>query len=777
MKPLDSYRVIELGVGPITGIAGMICADFGAEVIKIDPPAGDPFDDMAASRMWRRGKKILAIDLHDPNAVDELRSLIRESADAVVTNLPSGKLARLQLDADTFDSDRPDLVYGVVSGFGESGPYRDYPGYEGIVAAKSGRMLNFAGVADREGPNYSALQVGTHATAQSLVTGLVASLDARERTGSGRVFYTSLLRGMMPYEMGVVSMAQLYDKGILPRPQVARDRTKSMPTLNYHPVRTKDGKWLQLGNLLPHLLENYFRASGFGWVLEDENYKGESMRWDRQRLEDFRDEMFDHMQTRTIDEWMDHYVADGGVVAHPYQTTQEALSDPDVTANGHVVQQNGEIQLGLVANLLECGGRVGDPPQSSSISSLQERRVSRPPSSDTIRRPLEGITVVESATIIAAPLGAATLADMGARVIKLEPITGDPFRSMMSALGASKCNTGKESICLDLKRHEGQRIAHSLAQMADVWIHNYRIGVPERLGIDYDTLSSSNPSLVYISANGYGPAGPGAKRPSTHPIPGAALGGVVWQIGGLPSSDVAMTNEELREMARKLLRANEVNPDPNTSMVVATAATLGLCARRRLGHGLKIFIDMFGANAYANWDDFLDYPGKPERPPVDTQGYGMNPLYRLYQCSEGWVFVAAISEKERSALESALNVSATAEDIEDQLAAIFVRKDAASWEAELGNSGFGCVEASAMSPPEFFLNDEHVKAERLLVPAIHPDWGEYLRLGPMVEFDPEATYPGASAAGDSTVSLLQELGYGESRISELLEDRTVRAAS
>lgn len=778
MSALTSYRIVELGVGPVTGLAGMIMADFGADVIKVSPVEGDPFQSMPSFPMWMRGKTEIRLDLQDQATAAKLHDLIIDSADAFVTTLKPDVLSRIGLDQDTVLKNRPDLVCGYVSGFGNVGPYRDYPGYEGVVAAKSGRMLNFAGVADREGPNYSALQVGVHATSQSVAAALMAGLDSRDRTGHGTTFNTSLLRGMMPYEMGVISMAQLQDKGILPRPKVQRDRSKSMPTLNYHPVRTKDGKWLQLGNLLPHLLDNFLHSAGFDKVFKEEKYRGDPMRWDREVLEEFRDHMLEHMQSRTLKEWTDHFVADGGVVSHAYQSTQDALSDPDVVANGHSERVNGGIQLGLVANLTGTPGKVGATHISSRIDDVESRSDKRPTvaNSEPARRPLEGVTIVESATIIAAPLGAATLADMGARVIKLEPIAGDPFRNMMSSLGASKCNTGKESICLDLKSSEGQAIAQELAKKADVWIHNYRMGVPEKLGIGYEELAKLNPQLVYISANGYGPNGPGAKRPSTHPIPGAAMGGVVWQIGGLPDENEPADTESLRETARKLLRANEVNPDPNTSMVVATTAVLGLHARRASGKGQKIYIDMFGANAYANWDDFLTYEGKAERSPVDKDGYGLNPLYRLYRCAEGWVFLGVVSASEKSALSKALSIDLDSHELEESLEAVFLTKSAQEWEAALTPLGIGCVVADDAAPPTWFLKDEHVKAERLLVPAEHPEWGDYYRLGPMVEFDPSVDYAGTELAGGSTVSLLRELDFSDESIESLLAEGVVRAA-
>ncbi len=777
MAPLSRFRVVEVGIGPASGIATMMLADFGADVIKIVPKGGDPFAPMASWRLWTRGKRIVPADLRDERDVAALRALIAESADAVLTTLDQPTRQRLGLNAESLG--RPDLVLGVISGFGEDGPYAGYPGYEPVVAAKSGRMLAFAGVANRDGPNYAALQVGTHATTQSAATALLAALIGREATGHGFAFDTSLLRGMMPYEMGIMAMAQLWDKGILPRPKARRDRTKSMPTLNYHPVYTKDGKWLQLGNLLPHLLQNFLRASGLADGLRGEQHRGDPMRWAPEVLEAFRDHLLAHMQTKTLAEWTDTFVADGGVVSHPYQTTQDALADPDVVANGHVVERDGARQLALVANLTETPGAVGGAAVQTTFDAIEPRPPARAkrPTGAPPSKPLAGVTVVESATIIAAPLGASVLGDLGARVIKLEPVTGDPFRNMFHGFGASKCNAAKESICVDLKAAAGQRIAQALAAKADIWIHNYRMGVPEKLGIGHAQLAADNPGLVYVSANGYGPAGPGAKRPSTHPIPGAALGGVLWQLGGLPCARERMDTAALRETARKLLRANEVNPDPNTSMVVATAALLGLAARRVHGRGQKIYVDMFGANAYANWDDFLAYEGKPERPRVDAEGYGLGPLHRLYRCADGWIFLLIANNAEWATLrqELGLSVERDADDLAQLLQGVFAAGSADDFERRLAPKGVGCVRADAAQPPDFFLNDAHCEAEELRVPAVHPDWGDYYRNGPMARFSKGAAYRGASAQGDATRALLGELGYEAEEVATLVENSTVYA--
>jgi len=763
MLPLQGLRIVELSLGPISGLATMILADFGAEVVRVEPTGGDPAAAAASARLWRRGKLLIELDLANPDQLAALRELIIDSADALVSTLARSEQLMLGLDAGKLRQQRPDLIHASIAGLAESGPYAEYPAAEGLAAALAGRMMSFEGAASRPGPVFSALQVGVHATAQSVASGLLAALHARQQHGTGAALSTSLLRGMLPYDLSGLQTEQLISRGFLERPGGRQDVLKVMPRIYYHAARTRDGGWIQFGNLLPHLQQNFFRAAGIEIPEGGVPTTGEE-------LEDFRNRMLEHIAQRDLDEWMRIFIEDGGVVAHPYQTTQQALDDPDLSANGHVVDTPDGRQLGLVANLTGTPGRVGAAPVSTSLAALPEHPLVIPaacatsPSDDQL--PLSGITVVEAATIIAAPLGAATLADLGARVIKLEPLDGDPFRQMMAGIGAAKCNTGKESICLDLKSADAQRIAGELIAGADIFIHNYRPGVPERLGLGYELLQQTNPGLVYLSANGYGPAGPGALRPSTHPIPGAALGGVVWQMGGLPGPG-PMTLDEVREITRRLFRANEVNPDPNTSMVIATAATLGLLARDFTGQGQKILVDMFGANAYANWDDFLSYPGKPDRPAVDAQGYGLNPGYRLYQCADGgWIFLYAAN---REALATLGATDHTA------LEAVFAGHAADYWTQKLCSPELCCVRADAGWPADFLLNAQLAESEQLVVPAAHAQWGEYLRHGPMVRFGSKRSYPGASVAGDSTRALLGELGYGDEAINALLTAGVVSA--
>ncbi|MBT5111194.1 MAG: CoA transferase [Rhodospirillaceae bacterium] len=789
MTLLEGVRVVDLSHGPAAGLATMILADFGAEVVKVEPPGGDPFRDLCTAPMWLRGKKTWTLD---PANVKDRAKLHRLTAasDVVVSTTRHARAAANGVDYTTLSALNPRLVYCQFTSFGEDGP--DLPLYEGVVAAKVGRMMAFQGLAHRPGPAFSALQVGTHAAAMNITSGILAALIERDQSGRGQLLQTSLMQAFKTYDQSRFPAVQvapdLQTSGVQAVSQ--QDPFSAKPTLLYQPAQTADGRWLQMGNLLPHHFNRFMELTGLADDRAADGLTAPPDQWPEEARERYRDKILLRIQEWTLADWMTVFVADGGVIAHYYQHTEDALDDPDMLANGHVVDINGVRQLGPVATLTQTPAQISQGETAFDDATLDDL-APLPPGAEGRHGegPLAGVTVVEFATIIAAPFGASLLADMGARIIKVEPLDGDLYRVRRGGMGALRVNQGKESICIDLKSDEGQAIAGDLMARADIVIHNYRPGVPERLGIGFEAAKRRNPDIVYLSANGYGPKGPGAKRPSSHPIPGAAMGGALYQ-SGRSISEPLLDLDELRETTRRLMLANEVNPDPNTSMVVCTAALLGLYGKRVRGQGQKIFVDMFLANAYANFDDFVAYPGKrSDRPGLGPDLRGPDPLYQLYPAKTGWVFLGLRHDAEWRSFAAMANKAlaghkdyattaartANADALRDALAALFKTETAETWEQRATPLGLGCVVADAHGPSEFWLAR---KDDKRYMRASHNELtGPYYRHGPMVEFEfPKADFQTAPRAGAHTMAILTELGYDDSRIEQLLRDDHARAS-
>ena len=201
--PVEGIKVVELGVWVAAPAAGGILADWGADVVKIEPPAGDPartFGRMLGLGpevnppfdMDNRGKRGIVLDL----ATDEGRAAATEllgGADVFITNIRPGALRRLGLDFDTVSANNPALVYGLITGYGLDGPDADRPAYD--VAAFWARG-GIASLLTRPGdtPPFQRGGMGDHSVAMTLVAAVCAALVSRAHTGVGQLVTTSLYR-------------------------------------------------------------------------------------------------------------------------------------------------------------------------------------------------------------------------------------------------------------------------------------------------------------------------------------------------------------------------------------------------------------------------------------------------------------------------------------------------------------------------------------------------------------------------------------------------------
>ena len=188
--PFEAIRVIDLSSGQAGGVATMVLADFGADVIKVEPPGGDPRRDEAAAPMWLRGKRSVELDLAALAGRAQLHGRVR-GADVVVASYAPGDAEPFGADYATLSALNGGHVYCSITGWGPRGPYARCPADERLVAAKSGRLQAFAGVVRRDGPAFEAVRVGTHVASQSAIAGILGALLVRDRLGAGQLVETS----------------------------------------------------------------------------------------------------------------------------------------------------------------------------------------------------------------------------------------------------------------------------------------------------------------------------------------------------------------------------------------------------------------------------------------------------------------------------------------------------------------------------------------------------------------------------------------------------------
>ena len=793
----ESINVLDFSRGRPGSIATMVMSDFGAEVIKVEPPGGDPFRGSPGAIQWNRGKKSVILDLKTAEGRDKARRLSQQ-ADVVFENFRPGVTKRLGIDYETLSAGHPGLVYCSLTGFGSKGPYAHYKGYEAVVAAKSGRMMMFSNLHRKEGPNYVAVQGASHSAAMALIRGTISALYMRDRTGQGQKVETSLLQTVTPFDhVGWIQgqmaeskpdeyPADQYIGGGRPNPH------------GYLAARTRDGQWIQLANIMERLFRSMMGYLDMGHIYEDPRFRNAPFINDENRaiLEGM---VLESVQKKTLDEWMDIFVNETtNVAAEPYMTAQEGMNHSQVLHNRQIrdvedPRLGSTRQLGPVVLMSETPGNPKgpspDPGQHTEdvLGRLngEVKRATNGSRPSLPKYPLEGITVLDLGTVINGPLGCSLLTELGARVIRIEAPDGDYHRHVIYGLPVHRTMAGTEGMCLNLKAPEGQEIMHKLAAKADILLHSMRPGAPERTGIGYEQLSKINPRLVYFYGGGYGSTGPHSLRPSMAPIPGAVCGGAITQLGRdvLPPPDQNMTIDEIREVSRKLGRANDGSNDHNASMVNAVGMLLGLYARERTGKAQYIESNMLGANAYANADDFFWHEGKPPRRRPDSEGYGMSALYRLYPARSGWVFLACPNEDEWQGLCQTIERTdlltdprfATREareehdaDLAEELDRVFVTREPLEWEKLLTEADVACVKAEDRGMYWFYNEDAHVRENGFITEVETRRLGKFWRYSPLVRFSHTQGKAGPGILrGEHTQAILHELGYSDEEVRNL----------
>jgi len=790
----SGLRVIEIGESISAALAGMVLADYGADVVVVEPPGGSRLRALPAWAMWARGKRCAALDLAAAEGRGALRELVR-AADVALVALEPSTADRLGVDGPSLTAINPLLVHAEITGFGRGHPMSGIPGHEATVVCKGGRAHEFAVLFGGDRPAYPAVPVATYGAAMLAVQAVCAALVERERTGRGQHLSTSLMDAVSVFDM--VTWAPGGDLSL---------RVADNPLLFYTVGRTRDGVWLQFSQNSPRLFRAFLQAIDLEQLLDEPRYKGAPSFVSPVDGREMRAVLMARIGERTWAEWQEVFAADSNVSAEEFARPGDALAHPQLlhTGDSRTVEDPARGPVTWLGPLIDAPVapaivHAPAPPDPASTAPPAWRAASVAPAAPSAPAAavasgassgradghlLQGITVLELSTWIATPTSSSLLGDMGARVIKIEPLEGDPVRQ--HGLAAMRTVQGKECILIDLKAPAARDVMHRLAAHADVLLHNYRPGVPERLGIDYETLRGVNPRLVYLYAASYGSTGPMAARPAFHVTCGAVCGGALAQAGAgnPPLPGVELSPEELAHWSYYLSKSNEANPDYNAGLAAAAAITMALYHRSRTGVGQALETRMMLSNSYTLSEHFIDFPGRPPRVLPDQQVFGLHALMRLYPAASGWVCVAAPSAAEFARLCDGLgrpDVAADARfasekarrvhdaDLASVLGAVLATRTAGEWEAALAPKGIACVEVHPAQHASYVFDAPWGEELGFVETTLPTGAGPYRRYGRGVRTAYDlGRSTGADVAGADTRSVLESVGYSPSDVDALL---------
>ena len=682
---LPGVRVLELGERVSVSYCGKILALMGAEVIKVEAPAGDaarragpfpgdlPHDEKSGLFLALNLNKYgITLDLALPKDRQRLMELAR-TADIVIQDLPPDPFSGSGLDSQALRQDNPGLILTAISPFGSWGPYGNFQASDLVLFHMSGQAPGMLGpVAD--GDALPPIRAGGHQA--EFVAGLAAAtatlmaLYRSRLTGAGCHVEISAFEAMVTQAISALANCA-FDRP--PPPRVASDKKDSQavaPVVSVGGVLPcRDGyvaispredaqwaRWVELMGRPAWAEESRFqtregRERHFHqlWELVGQwtriHAKHDVARWGQERripcfpVNTVRDLFNDaHLKSRRFFCEIEHPVA--GRLTYPgvpYRFSHLTLpltARPAPRLGEHNKRfHGGSESTGFQPAKQNPAGRAC-PGSDPGMPALPGRRRSlQTPSQGSDRLPLHGVRVVDLSWIIAGPTAARFLAMMGAEVIKVgsarrpDPsIRGAPFQAY---------NQSKRSCALNIATPAGLSLAKQLIALSDVVIENFAAGVIERLGLGYDVLRAIKPDLIMVSSSGTGHSGPDKDY--------VAYGSLLQYHTGWNSISGYPDGEPIK---------GGLWADPWVGLELAMVTAAALNHRAVTGEGQYVDYSMAEALTACLPEALLDFQmnGRERRPEGNADGrYAPHNVYRC-KGPDRWIAIAVTQDEEWRAL-------------------------------------------------------------------------------------------------------------------------------
>lgn len=713
MKSVCSLTVLDLGVGMAAAIAVKLFADLGMRVLRIEPPQGDPFREIyAAYDIWRSAATRIGLE-----RIDEVLA----TADVCVIGGEDFPGLTWKFDGCGLSARHPRLIVLDLRAYAKGGE-EARPAVDLLVQARSG--LCFEQFSAR--PVHFAFPAPTYGAAMQGAMGVGAALLERERSGRGQVVSTSLQQGALMF-LSVWMTAERSDAAF--ERNIPKD---SRPLI----VRCADGKFVHFSTGAAP--KKAFDALGIVEKYEPHsNWFGDVDLIARYCAKYTRAELLAKL-------------AEADLAADLVLAPGECWDHPQTQENG-VIARNfaGWRYVGCPMTI-----HVGEAGAAPRTDSAKEPKL---PTDDA--PPLQGLRIVDLGHFVAGPYASKLLAELGADVVKVEPLTGDMMRraSYPAVFSANRC---KRSLCVDAKSDIGHDILQQLSATANAVHHNFRPGVAKRLSLDPDTLRKYRPDIVTLQSSAYGSSGPRVAEPGFDPIMQAFCGHEV-RAGGAGNDPLWY----------RLLVV-----DYSAGALGAIGLLFGLLEQQRSACPVALEVNLLDTGLFL-LSELVRMPSGQfvGAPLTSVDRTGFHPAESLYRTRDGWVAIAARSEgmarrlvasldlldqlgardtwgkRERELIAQALSPRTTAEVIEQlTVSDVWVEPCVRDgWTSLRGND-----RSSVVTVP-----DEH--------------YGRIECVGSLVAFSrSKLTAPTMASApqqGQHTRELLLELGYTTAQVSELLQ--------
>jgi crotonobetainyl-CoA:carnitine CoA-transferase CaiB-like acyl-CoA transferase len=440
-----------------------------------------------------------------------------------------------------------------------------------------------------------------------------------------------------------------------------------------------------------------------------------------------------------------------GLAAEPVNKPGEVWDNEQVVHNGTIWREaDGVSRVGLPFKVDSNDVRA-EPPHSRKTSE------SAPP--------LQGIRIVDFGTYAAGPHASMILGDLGADVVKVESIAGDPIHGFYRPYSTS--SRGKRHLAIDMKKPQGLEIALRLCGAADIVHHNFRPGVAERLGVDSQSLHRLKPSLIILETSGYGSSGPKSQ--------GAGIDYALQALCGHEEHAAGEDNE--------LTCYNPTTIDFGAGMLGALCSLVAQLHKERTGTGATVATSLLETGLFLLSELIRTRNGTfMPLPKLNHEQTGFHPAERLYATRDSWIAIAARTEEMAQNLLAVLGLRTrinktrrdwgTAETA--LIAEAIAQRDAAAVLAALQTAGVWSA-ACRTDAKEVTLRDPKLRERGTVLSTQHARYGEILQIGSQFTLSRAKTSPSGETAtiGQHSREILAELGYSDAQIAQLFADAIV----